>query len=104
MLRHGVRLPSLEAAQKWDRKRNNRSSGKDYPDTEERVDIMANTQKHVVSETSSETVTPAGGETDNAVVSDFVRALQSNRTEIASVLDKPRPYTRIALEAAIPTA
>ena len=67
---------------------------------------MEKSQKHqtVSSETTSETVTPAGGETDGAVVNDFVRALQANRSEITRVIEKPRPYTRIALEAAIPTA
>jgi hypothetical protein len=102
MLKHGARLPSLESRQKWERKRNNDSSGKNYPDTEEGLIHMA-TKQEVSSTEKSESVTPAGGESDSAVVSDFVKALHSNRAEIGRVLGKSRAYTRIALEAAIPT-
>lgn len=65
---------------------------------------MANVSKQEVS-IKEETVTPAGGASDSEAVREVLSAVSSLHKKDGVVnVTLNKPYTRIALEAAIPTA
>jgi hypothetical protein len=76
----------------------------DYPPvTEEGLIVMTTQKQNIEKEGNNGGVTPAGGTADAEVVSDFVKALRSNRGEIERSVTHKDSYGRIALEVAIPT-
>lgn len=102
MLRSGARLSSLEGVQNPTKTRNNNLEGESYSHPTEGENIMnENTMQSQPNINQPEPVAPAGGKTDAEIASSFLSALRNPGSSVNVNVQKP--YTRIALETAIPT-
>jgi hypothetical protein len=103
MLKNGARLTSLDDPQNWLQTRNNNHEGEtnQAPVGE---NIMPRASEHTApsNTNTNDDVAPAGGKTDADIANKIAEALARPGATVR--VETSKPYGRIFLESAIPTA